>query len=474
MDIDLLSRIVKELITDHDKVGLPGLGTFVAEVVPASFSDKGYTINPPYRRLSFHPDNTEADLLVKFYSDSNHVPLEASRVYITEFLSELKQVLIQRKTVIFPGLGRLRATKENNFFFVPDEDLDIYPDGFGLQPVSMKYIQGVADPVDIKLSYSDAMRGFEDRHRAAEPELPAEMGQLSEPVQPVAEGQPAEPGQSSEPVLPITEARHQPEAEGHVQREERPGIEPVQSVEPDHTEPVQPVAEGQPVEPVLPVTEGQSSEPDHTEPVLPITEARHQPEAEGHIQREEQPGTEPVQPSEPGQSSESELTTEPVQPSESGQLSEPVQPVAEGQPSEPVQPTELDHTEPVQPSEDPSERQCGAAPAEQLHGAESDTALVELPGGERDAAPAEQLHGGERGAAPAEQLQGEERDAAPAELPGEETGVVRRRCRWWIAPVVVLSLAVVALGVFVILAHAAPDFIDSILYTPEELKILNY
>lgn len=321
MDIDLLSRIVKELITDHDKVGLPGLGTFVAEVVPASFSDKGYTINPPYRRLSFHPDNTEADLLVKFYSDSNHVPLEASRVYITEFLSELKQVLIQRKTVIFPGLGRLRATKENNFFFVPDEDLDIYPDGFGLQPVSMKYIQGVADPVDIKLSYSDAMRGFEDRRRAAEPELPAEMGQ------------------SSEPVLPITEAQHQPEAEEKLQREEQPGTE-----------------------------HGQSSEPDHTEP--------------------------------------------------------------------------------AQSSEDPSERQCDAAPAE-------------LPGGERDAAPAEQL-------------QGEESDAAHAELPREETGVVRQRCRWWIAPVVVLSLAAVALGVFVILAHAAPDFIDSILYTPEELKILNY
>ncbi len=397
MDIDLLSRIVKELITDHDKVGLPGLGTFVAEVVPASFSDKGYTINPPYRRLSFHPDHTEADLLVKFYSDSNHVPLEASRVYITEFLSELKQVLIQRKTVIFPGLGRLRATKENNFFFVPDEDLDIYPDGFGLQPVSMKYIQGVADPVDIKLSYSDAMRGFEDRHRAAEPELPAEMGQPSEPGLPVAGEQSA----AGEPQL--------------------------ETLSPDQAEPGQPVESAQ-----------------------PITEARHQPEAEGHVQREEQSGTEPVQPSEPGQSSESE------------------------------------HTETVQPSEDPSERQCGAAPAEQLQGEERDAASAELPGGERGAAPAEQLHGAEsdtalvklpgeeRGAAPAEQLHGAESDAAPAELPGEETGDVRRRCRWWIAPVVVLSLAVVALGVFVILAHAAPDFIDSILYTPEELKILNY
>ena len=439
MDIDLLSRIVKELITDHDKVGLPGLGTFVAEVVPASFSDKGYTINPPYRRLSFHPDNTEADLLVKFYADSNHVPLEASRVYITEFLSELKQVLIQRKTVIFPGLGRLRATKENNFFFVPDEDLDIYPDGFGLQPVSMKYIQGVADPVDIKLSYSDAMRGFEDRHRAAEPELPAEMGQPSEPGLPVAgeqsaAGEPqletlspdqAEPGQSSEPAQPITEAQHQPEAEERFQREEQPGTEHGQPAEPmPQAEPVKPA---EPIQPaasqVQPVAEGQPAEPDHAEPARP---------------------------------------------------------------SEPGQPTELDHTEPVQPSEDPSERQCGAAPAEQLHGGERDAAPAEqLQGEERDAASAE-LPGGESGAAPAEQLHGAESDtalvklpgaesdAAPAELPGEETGVVRRRCRWWIAPVVVLSLAVVALGVFVILAHAAPDFIDSILYTPEELKILNY
>ena len=426
MDIDLLSRIVKELITDHDKVGLPGLGTFVAEVVPASFSDKGYTINPPYRRLSFHPDNTEADLLVKFYSDSNHVPLEASRVYITEFLSELKQVLIQRKTVIFPGLGRLRATKENNFFFVPDEDLDIYPDGFGLQPVSMKYIQGVADPVDIKLSYSDAMRGFEDRHRAAEPELPAEMGQPSEPGLPVAGEQSA----AGEPQL--------------------------ETLSPDQAEPGQPVESAQ-----------------------PITEARHQPEAEERLQREEQPDTEHGQPAEPMPQAEPVKPAEPIQPAASQ-----VQPVAEGQPSEQEQPTEPDqaesgqsseseHTEPVQPSEDPSERQCGAAPAEQLqgeerdaapaeqlHGAESDTALVKLPGEERDADSAE--------------LPGAESDVAPAELPGEETGVVRRRCRWWIAPVVVLSLAVVALGVFVILAHAAPDFIDSILYTPEELKILNY
>ena len=41
MDIDLLSKMVKELILDNDRVVLPGLGCFVAEMVPSTFSDKG-------------------------------------------------------------------------------------------------------------------------------------------------------------------------------------------------------------------------------------------------------------------------------------------------------------------------------------------------------------------------------------------------------------------------------------------------
>ena len=58
-----------------------------------------------------------------------------------EIWPEMKQVLKERKIILLPGLGRLRATKENNFFFVPEEDLDIYPDGFALKPVSLKNIQ---------------------------------------------------------------------------------------------------------------------------------------------------------------------------------------------------------------------------------------------------------------------------------------------------------------------------------------------
>ena len=176
MDIDLLSKMVKELILDNERVVLPGLGSFVAEIVPATFSDKGYTINPPYRKLYFRSKPDGDSDLIPFYAKSNSVSEEIAEKVIVDFVSELKAVLFQKKTVIFPGLGRLRATKENNVFFVADEDLDIYPEGFGLEPISLK--THTASAVEVKtvvsglksiLSEPVALPGDEEPEVVAEP-----------------------------------------------------------------------------------------------------------------------------------------------------------------------------------------------------------------------------------------------------------------------------------------------------------------
>ena len=173
MDIDLLARMVKELIMDHDQVGLPGVGTFVAEMVPASFSDKGYTINPPYRRLSFYPSRLEDSLLIDFYAASNQIDPETARTYITQYLAELKSVLQERKSIILPGLGRLRATKENALFFVADEGLDIYPAGVGLRPVSLKSHVLEEEPVVIDVPPPVSGREVEP---IPQPEIPDQVG----------------------------------------------------------------------------------------------------------------------------------------------------------------------------------------------------------------------------------------------------------------------------------------------------------
>lgn len=224
MDIDLLSKMVKELILDNERVVLPGLGSFVAEIVPATFSDKGYTINPPYRKLYFRSKPDEGSDLIPFYAKSNSVSEEIAEKVIVDFVSELKIILFHRKTVIFPGLGRLRATKENNVFFVADEDLDIYPEGFGLEPISLKTHQTTMSEVreavtDLKSILTEPVaepvvepvaEPIVETYRELqpEPELQPEEIQETEPAVEyvVGESVGSEPSVEAEPAGEVTPA----------------------------------------------------------------------------------------------------------------------------------------------------------------------------------------------------------------------------------------------------------------------------
>ena len=198
MDIDLLARMVKEVVMDHDTVTLPGVGSFVTELVPATFADRGYTILPPYRRLYFSPTLGEDTLLVDFYAQANHIPVADADRILTDFLTEMKEVLKVKKTIVFPGLGRLRATRENHFFFVADEDLDIYPTGFGLQPISLKTHEETKEEVEEAVSALASILENDAPSMPGEttPVIPSE----ATPVIP-SEATPAIPSEAT-PVIP--------------------------------------------------------------------------------------------------------------------------------------------------------------------------------------------------------------------------------------------------------------------------------
>ena len=190
MDIDLLAKMVKEAILDHDTVTLPGVGCFVAELVPSTFSDKGYTINPPYRRLYFSPKQGGDTYLVDLYArDNEEVDADMATRILTEFLAEMKEVLKVKKTVVFPGLGRLRATRENHFFFVADEDLDIYPEGLGLAPLSLK--THVETPEEVATAVAGLAELIEEiPGQAGNEEEEPEAESVPEPVEGPAEDEP--------------------------------------------------------------------------------------------------------------------------------------------------------------------------------------------------------------------------------------------------------------------------------------------
>ena len=252
MDIDLLSKMVKELILDNDRVVLPGLGSFVAEVVPSTFSDKGYTINPPYRRLFFRSKPDEGDELAAFYASTNNVDKAMAERIIKDFVAELKPMLHTKKTIVFPGLGRLRATKENAIFFVANEDLDIYPAGFGLEPISLKTHQETKEEVSAAVAGLKSLLGETVPEKPAQPVKP-EPEPVAKP-EPVAEPEPVhsvEPVKVQEPIVepepapvPEPEPVVTPEPVQEPEAKQEPEKEPVQIPVPETIavpEPKQPV-----------------------------------------------------------------------------------------------------------------------------------------------------------------------------------------------------------------------------------------
>lgn len=218
MDIDLFSEMIKNLILDNDEVTLPGLGTFVSELMPSTFSDKGYTINPPYRRLSFRQRENNADTsLYDFYSKVNDLDGDTSSRILGDFISGLREQLLTKKLVVLPGLGRLRATKENTFFFIADEDLDIYPYGCGLEPVSLKTHEETDE--EVSAAVEELQRIVESAPEPAEKPAPAETPAEAPTEEPEAEpqkpaGTPTEPERltykfENKPVIPVSRrSRH--------------------------------------------------------------------------------------------------------------------------------------------------------------------------------------------------------------------------------------------------------------------------
>lgn len=198
MDVLLLSRMIKELVLENDRVSLPGLGVFVCEYVPASFSDKGFVINPPYKRIYFRSKKEDDGLLVSFYAGKNGVDMDVAEKFVEDAVSDIRQELESKRSVEFPGLGKLRSTKENTLFFVADQDLDIYPDGFGLVSVSLKSSESEDIPESVPVTPSAPAASA----TSVTPEVPAAPAVPEVSEEPVAPEAPAIPETSVAPAAP--------------------------------------------------------------------------------------------------------------------------------------------------------------------------------------------------------------------------------------------------------------------------------
>lgn len=395
MDIDLLSKIVKELILDNDEVALPGIGSFIAEIVPSVFSDKGYTINPPYRRLSFRQKGSgDENMVIDFYARCNNIDTPTASRIIREFLEEMRRVLETKKSIVFPGLGKLRATKENYFFFVADEDLDIYPEGFGLEPISLKTHEET--PAEVSATMAALRSILNPEEEIEEANKPAETAEATN-----AEEATTAPAEVNAEVAETDQEKNEVNAEeadakGAENEEETAGTNASE-------------------------TEAQTTDTEEAAPAEANTE-----EVEANVN---EPATkevnEPAEVNAPAEPTEDNATPAGDNPVNVNDLA------ANAKTAENAGPAENTKSEPAEvPMTD---NKSGATMPATTTTSTATTA-----------------------------------QATSQKPAGSKTWQV---IKWTV--IILVILAVTALLTFIILAHIAPDFIDTILYTPEELEILN-
>ena len=456
MDIDLLAKMIRDVVLEKDEVALPGLGVFLAEFVPASFSDKGFTINPPYKRLTFRQEvNAGDDTLIRMYAEANNIGEDAAARIVNDFLAGLKDILMVRKAVVFPELGKLRATRENNFFFIADENLDIYPEGFGLEPVSLKTHQEAVSEV------AETIAGLRS---ILEPETASGTDIASESETPPA----------SETVL---EADSAPESENAAE----PEVEPVVVAAAASGIALQTESEDEPMEVA---EEGVSGDDAEGESVVETgSEAAEEAVEDAAGESAEEAAEQAAEQAADG-CAEGDAE-------QSGTNAEDTMEIAE---------------ETAEESAEESAAETESEPAEETAAAEEESAEepAEEPAAEAAAATSGPEKDNDFGIIPPLDIQIEETDpdaeAAPladADLalhPGQDSEPVSqeflseilviednanepsRSSRFWktfrIIAVTLAVLAILALAAFIILSRVAPDFIDKILYSPEELDIV--
>ncbi len=140
-DVDIFAACLKELLLETDTVTVPGLGSFITRQMPASFSDRGRTINPPYRKLSFRASEQGDAVLFKERIATLLPAGTDPAAWLQSFVKEFKEELEKTKRVDLVSLGTMRATAQNDYFFVASDDLDIFPEAMGLEAVTIKSSQ---------------------------------------------------------------------------------------------------------------------------------------------------------------------------------------------------------------------------------------------------------------------------------------------------------------------------------------------
>ncbi len=130
-----ISASIAVLLQEHNSVGIPGLGGFVAQYKPAQIDQVEGKLSPPSKQLTFNKNLLFDDgLLVKHVREQYGMSFAEAMRQVDAYVKEVKETIARNEIVAFPGVGRLYRDYEGNFQFVA-EDTNLNIESYGLPVV---------------------------------------------------------------------------------------------------------------------------------------------------------------------------------------------------------------------------------------------------------------------------------------------------------------------------------------------------
>ena len=218
MNLAVISVLLQELLLENERITLPGVGTFSLEEVPASFLEESNIMLPPTKKIVFdNLQNKNDGLLENAYARKTGLILEDSKRDLLFLSKKVKEAIANNLKVVIPGFGTL-FNNNGEISFDKDKDLDVSPDSFGLEAITVEPIEV---PVEVKpetkVEEKDGGVDFDLTQFDIKP-----MGQSKEEGAEAADKEAVEVVPMVE-VVPEVEVAPAPEAEPAVEKIEKKG-----------------------------------------------------------------------------------------------------------------------------------------------------------------------------------------------------------------------------------------------------------
>lgn len=139
MKSSVIAKIIKKQIVGKSEIILPSIGAIELQDLPATFSEDGKTINPPFRKIVFNTLRfNDDDILASLAADAEGVGLPEGKQIVKDYVAEVRAALSKEKRYEIEGVGVLSPSKTGGIEFTADPGFEAVSDSFGLETVCLE------------------------------------------------------------------------------------------------------------------------------------------------------------------------------------------------------------------------------------------------------------------------------------------------------------------------------------------------